>query len=164
RESARRGHWELAERLYRDIVERHPDQVDALEGLGLLALRARRGGEARGWLGRARALAPASARVVGHLAPGLRQSGPLARALARALACHEEACRLAPGDAAALVNRARTERDAGRLADAIESFRRALALRPRSADVWSMLSNALREAGQADPALQAARRALALEP
>src|SRR5262245_3035052 len=47
RASARSGQWELAEQLYRDIVRGRPDQVDALEGLGLLALQARRANEAQ---------------------------------------------------------------------------------------------------------------------
>jgi predicted O-linked N-acetylglucosamine transferase (SPINDLY family) len=160
RASARSGQWELAERLYRDIVRGRPDQVDALEGLGLLALQTRRSDEARTWLERAHALAPGSARIVGHLGLALRQSGQLERALA----CYEDACRLDPSDPALLVNRARAERDAGRLGDAIASFRRALALRPAAADVWSMLSNALRESGDTGEALQAARRALAIDP
>ena len=160
RASARSGQWELAEQLYRDIVRGRPDQVDALEGLGLLALHTRRSDEARAWLERAHALAPGSARIVGHLGLALRQSGQLERALA----CYEDACRLDPSDPALLVNRARAERDAGRLDAAIASFRRAVALRPMAADVWSMLSNALRESGDAGEALRAARRALAIDP
>lgn len=160
RASARSGQSELAERLYRDIVSARPDQVDALEGLGLLALQARRADEARGWLEQAHALAPGSARITGHLGLALRQSGQLERALA----CYEKACALDPGDPALLVNRARAERDAGRLAAAVASFRAALALRPTAADVWSMLSNALREAGDGAEALNAARRALTLDP
>jgi protein O-GlcNAc transferase len=158
--SARSGQWELAERLYRDIVSGRPDQVDALEALGLLALRTRRADEARAWLERAHALAPSSARIVGHLGLALRQSGQLGRALA----CYEEACRLDPADPALLVNRARAERDAGQLGAAIASFRRALELRPLAADVWSMLSNALRESGEESEALAAAERALAIDP
>jgi len=160
RASARSGQWELAERLYRDIVDGRPDQVDALEGLGLLALQTRRSDEARAWLERARTLAPGSARIVGHLGLALRQSGQLERALV----CYEDACRLDPRDPALLVNRARAERDAGRIGDAVASFRSALALRPAAADVWSMLSNALRESGNISEALSAARRALELDP
>lgn len=160
RASARSGQWELAERLYRDIVRGRPDQVDALEGLGVLALQTRRCDEARAWLERAHQLAPHSARIVGHLGLALRQSGQLERALA----CYEDACRLDPSDAALLVNRARAERDAGRLDAAVASFRRAAALRPAAADVWSMLSNALRESGDLCEALRAARQALAIAP
>jgi tetratricopeptide (TPR) repeat protein len=52
----------------------------------------------------------------------------------------------------------------GRRAEAIGSYRQALALNPRLADAWCNLGNALLEEGQAQEAEAACRQALALRP
>jgi protein O-GlcNAc transferase len=154
-----RGQHPAAERLYHEVLGRRPEHVEALEGLGLCALSARRPREAIDWLERARAVSPQSARVIGNLGLALRHDGQRARALQ----CYEQALALDPNDPGLLINRGRALRDAGQLAAAVASFRQAVACEPGSAGSWSMLSNALREAGELDAALEAARRALALD-
>lgn len=154
-----RGQYPAAEQLYRDVIQRAPGHVHALEALGLCALATRRPREAREWLERARGLAPNDARVIGNLALALRQDGELQRAID----CYEQALALSPREPGLLVNRARALRDAGKLGAAVASFRQAAACAPGAASVWSMLSNALREAGELEPALEAARRALELD-
>jgi protein O-GlcNAc transferase len=151
--------WDDAARLYRELLERSPDHVDALEGLGLSALHAERAAEGLDWLTRAKALAPKNARVLANLGVAQRKNG----LLREAIESYREAAALAP-TLATLVNLARAEREAGRLPEAIKTFERAVQLDPRAADAWSMLSNALREAGRLDSALRAAREALALNP
>src|SRR5215831_16367440 len=98
---AERGQWPEAEQLYREVIGRLPDQVDALEGLGLAALASRRPAEALEWLERARERAPKSARIIGNLGLALRHNGQLERAIVR----YEEACALDPTETSVLVNR-----------------------------------------------------------
>jgi len=160
RACAQSGQYPAAERLYREVLGRQPEHVEALEGLGLCALRSRRPREAIDWLERAHALAPQEARLIGHLALALRHDGQLGRAIG----CYDQALALEPKQPGLLLNRGRALRDAGHLEAAVASFRQALDIDPGSASSWSMLSNVLREAGQLDAALDAARRALDIDP
>ena len=160
RVSARSGDWARASRLYLDVLRDAPDQIEALEGLGLLALRADRPAEALDWLSQAERRAPEDVRVLSNL--GLAQGRNGLHEAARA--SHRRALALAPDDPRLLVNLARAEREAGQLDDAIGHFRRALALAPETAEIWSMLSNALRESGQLEEAIDAGRSASAKNP
>jgi protein O-GlcNAc transferase len=155
----RQRRWEDAARLYHELLGRTPDDVDALEGLGLLAVHAGRLAEGLDWLTRAKKQAPQNARVLANLGVAQRRNG-LVR---EALESYREAAAIAP-TVTTLVNLARAERDLGRLPEAIATFQRAVALDPKAVDAWSMLSNALREAGQLDSALRAARNALTHNP
>jgi protein O-GlcNAc transferase len=151
--------WTEAAALYRELLARSPDHVDALEGLGLAALQAGRAAEGLEWLTLARRRAPSNARIIGHL--GLAQK--LSGLSNQAIATYREAVALDP-QPDVLLNLARAEREAGRLAEAILAFERALELEPNSPDVWSMLSNALREAGRHEHAVAAAREAVRRDP
>jgi protein O-GlcNAc transferase len=151
--------WSEASLVYRELLERAPDQVDALEGLGLAALHGGRPAEGLEWLMLARRHAPRNARVIGNLGIAQKQNG----LSGMAIETYREAISIDP-QPAVLLNLARAEREAGRLTEAIEAFQRVVDLDQKSPDAWSMLSNALREAGRHEEALAAARRALALNP
>jgi protein O-GlcNAc transferase len=151
--------WDDAARLYGELLERSPDHVDALEGLGLLAVHAGRAREGLDWLTRAKKQAPKNARVIANLGVVQRKNG----LLREAIESYREAAAIEP-TLGTLVNLARAERETGHLSEAIATFQRAVALHPKAVDAWSMLSNALREAGQLDSALRAARQALAHNP
>jgi protein O-GlcNAc transferase len=153
------GRWDDAVRLYRELLRRVPEQVDALEGMGLAALSAGRSSEGLDWLARAKARAPRNARVLANFGIAQKHNG----LLHEAIATYREAAALEPS-VATLVNLARAEREAGRLPDAIAAFQRALEIDPDAANTWSMLSNVLREAGRFDVAVKTAREALARNP
>jgi predicted O-linked N-acetylglucosamine transferase (SPINDLY family) len=151
--------WDDAARVYRELLERSPDHVEALEGLGLAALHGGRDGEGLAWLTKARERAPENARVVANHGLAQKKNG----LLRDAIETYRRAVALAPSFPT-LVNLARAEREAGRLSEAITTFQRALELDGEAADAWSMLSNALREAGRLDSALAAAREGLSKNP
>lgn len=153
------GRWDAATPCYRAVLAQNPDQLDALEGLGLAALHAQQTGEALRWLERARQRAPANARVLCNLGIALRRNGQLGEAIA----VYQRAFALEPRPTI-LLNLGRAERDAGRLVEAIQAFERALELDRKAPEVWSLLSNALREAGRFDEAVQAGRQAVTLNP
>lgn len=155
----RQQRWPDAERLYRELLAHTPDDVEALEGLGLATLHGGRAAEALDWLSKAKQRAPDSARVLANFGIALKQNGMLGEAIE----AYRAAAALAP-TLATLVNLARAEREAGRLTAAIATFRRAIALDPNAPDAWSMLSNALREDGRFEQAITAAREALARNP
>jgi protein O-GlcNAc transferase len=151
--------WEDAAGLFRELLERFPDHVDALEGLGLAALHGGRAGEGLSWLSRAKERAPDNARVLSNFGIAQKRNG----LLHEAIETYRAAAALGP-TSASLVNLARAEREAGRLPQAIDTFRRAVELDRGAPGAWSMLSNALREAGRLEEALAAAREALARNP
>jgi protein O-GlcNAc transferase len=155
-----RGENAEAAAIYRQIVEQEPAEPDALEGLGLVALKAGQGSEAVNWLTRARRVRPERVGILVNLGVAQRQTG----ALADAIASYEDALAREPEHAPAWLNLARALRDAGRLVEALPAFVKATELDPDGADGWSMLSNAQREAGRVQEALASARRALALAP
>jgi protein O-GlcNAc transferase len=160
RARARAGDWVAASQAYREVLRHDPDQVEALEGLGLAALEQRKPSEALEWLSRALERQPNDARILSNLGVAQGRSG----LHAAAIASYEQAHRERPTDTRVLVNLARAQREAGDLARAIDSFERALSGSPEVPLVWSMLSNALREAGRVDAALDAAEQALARDP
>jgi Flp pilus assembly protein TadD len=69
-----------------------------------------------------------------------------------------------PGDARALSREGFQHFAAGRLAEAVASYRRALDADPGLAIAWNGLSMALQRSGDLDGAIEAGRRLVALEP
>jgi predicted O-linked N-acetylglucosamine transferase (SPINDLY family) len=155
-----RGENAGAAEIYRQIVAREPREADALEGLGLVALRAGQGREAVGWFERARHARPGRAGILVNLGVAQKQTG----ALGAAIASYREAIAHEPTLALAWLNLARALREAGELAQAVPAFYKAAELDAEAPGAWSMLSNALREARRLPESLAAARRALALDP
>jgi protein O-GlcNAc transferase len=151
--------WEDAARVYRQILAEAPEEVDALEGLGLVALQDNRAAEGLEWLRRAHSRAPTNPRLLSNLGIAQKRNG----LLQEAIATYRRAVAFEPS-AVTLLNLARAEREAGQLAAAIGTFQRALELRPDAPEAWSMLSNALREAGRTPEALAAAREAVSRNP
>lgn len=158
-EHADQKRWDEAARLYRELLAQAPDDVAALEGLGLAALHAERAAEGLAWLERAAERDPGNARVLMHLGIALRRNGRIEDAIG----VYRRAIELDPR-ASTLLNLGRAEREAGRVEASIATFRRALELKRDSPEAWSMLSNALRHAGRSSEALDAAREAQRMDP
>jgi tetratricopeptide (TPR) repeat protein len=81
-----------------------------------------------------------------------------------ALPALQRAAEALPSDPEVHNNLGAAQRRAGRLADAVASFRRAIALNANFAEVHNNLGNALNDLGRLDDAVQAFRRALQLKP
>jgi len=160
RAAAQGGEWSAAARLYLEVVRDAPDELAALEGLGLAALQTDRAAEALEWFRRAERCAPDNARVLSNLGIAQTRSGLFGDANRSYRRAHE----LDPKDARVLINLARSEHAAQRPDSAIVMFRRALELSPEAAEAWSMLSNVLRERGEHGEAVQAAQTALSKNP
>lgn len=120
------GRLDEAETLCRDILARHPDQVETLVNLSIVLLRQDKLDEAAAAAERAIELRPAAAEA--HNARGnicVRQGR-----FDQALQSYEQAISLAPQRASFHSNRGSAMQFVGRLDEAIAEFDRAIALQP----------------------------------
>ena len=188
------GRRDRAESLYRKVLQKDPDNADALHLLGVLAHERGRHARAIQLIERAIAILPDFPAARLNLGNAYRMSGSLAQAaesyrraialrpdyaiahcdlaavfnddgdFAAGLESADRAIALQPDLAEAHVNRATALLGLRRLAEAEAEFRRALALQPDRTEVLSALGAVLGGLGRADEALACFRRALELEP
>jgi predicted O-linked N-acetylglucosamine transferase (SPINDLY family) len=160
RAAAQRAEWDVAARLYQQVLTLVPDQAEALESLGSVLLRLQQPAQAAQWLDRARKRTPSSARLLGLLARAQRQSG----ALADAVETYRSALAVDARQAQLWVELGLAQNEAREPAAAVESFSKAIQLEPHSARLWHALAQALCAAGKPAEGLQAERQALAKNP
>lgn len=104
------------------------------------------------------------------MAPSLKELNEKAKALkaagrlAEAVAVHQEAARLAPGDGIALHNLAATLGDAGRNAEAAQTAKQALATGLDAPETWLVLARALLSLERLDEAENAYRQVIRRRP
>jgi protein O-GlcNAc transferase len=190
----RQGRAREAKALYERILAQDPNDLGALQGLGVLAAQTGQFQIAGSLLERAATLGPREPEVHFHRG-NLFNRMELAE---QALAAYDQAIALKPDHAAAHANRGavlgkmdRGEeaiealdraiaaapdfvmahfnrgnalQQAGQLAGAVESYDRVLALEPGHAYAWNNRGNALKEMGRNEEALAALARAIALAP
>jgi tetratricopeptide (TPR) repeat protein/ubiquinone/menaquinone biosynthesis C-methylase UbiE len=155
-----RGQLGEAERLYRQVLARHPDHPDALNLLGVLALQTGRNEQAIGLIERALARNDQVADFHNNIAEAYRRVGRL-----EAAAGHfAKAAELEPAFAEAHQNLAATLRAQGKWDVAAARYRRLIELRPQLAEGHSGLADMLLHQGQFTEAVARYRQALALKP
>ena len=159
-EHYRAGRLTEAESLYRAILDKHPDNVDAIQGLAVLWHQRGRPEEALALFRRAIALDPNSRVADRQLGRLLEQRGDLEGAAI----CYRRSARLRPLDAAAQTDLARALAGQGKVAEAIEHYRRAVALAPNDAWGHVALGNTLLREGAVVAASASYERALAISP
>ena len=156
----RAGRLTEAESLYRAVLDKHPDNVDAIQGLAALCHRRGRPDEALALFRRAIALDPDSRVADTQLGRLLEQRGDWAGAAI----CYRRAARLRPLDAWSHIALGNALLSEGAVADASASYERALAINPDSAEAHGNLGEALRRTGRLSEAVAACERALVLQP
>jgi tetratricopeptide (TPR) repeat protein len=174
-----------AEGLFRKVLNERPDDVTALEGLGVLVLQQGRAGEAVDLFARGLAIQPDSSRLCANLGEALRSTGRLDEALVHlcrateldpefaqawnslgllaharghydyAETAYREALRLRPNFAAAHVNLANAQLGRGRIPQAAESLRQALRIEPHHGVALMNLARVLAETRQPEVADEA---------
>ena len=150
------GRLAEAERLYRDVLAKAPNQPDALHFLGVLESQRGRYEQALALMDRASKITPGNTALIYNRANVLRDMGQLEKALAG----YNAALQLKKDNAAALNNRGTVLHSLGRFREAIDSFDSVLRINPGHTDALINRGNALMELGRATEALQSYERAL----
>ncbi len=166
-DSLRRGlEWHRAGRLaeaeaeYKGVLERAPQQSDALHLMGLAARDGGRPEEALGWIA-------AAIRARADVAAYHNNLGLVLAALGRhrdACLCYAQALALQPGYLEAHINFGNALQSLGEAAGAIDQYRQALQADANSAGARNNLANVLAAAGRTEEAEGWLRSALAIEP
>ncbi|MBI5137483.1 MAG: tetratricopeptide repeat protein [Nitrospirae bacterium] len=156
----RAGRLKDAERLYRHVLSRQPNQPDALHFLGMALLQQGKAAEAAKALHAAARARPERADTRAFLATALQQAGRLEEAIATM----EQAVAMAPEQAAPHYNLGIMLRAAGRVEAALAAYRRAVALQPGFAEAQYNLGNLLHEGGAFEAAAAAFQAAIASQP
>jgi tetratricopeptide (TPR) repeat protein len=155
------GRTAEAERLFREVLREQPDDVAALEGLGVLLLQQGRPGEAAALFARVLAVEPDSPpRLRANLGEALRSLGRLDEALEHL----RRATELDPGLAQAWNSLGLLAHARGHYDYAEVAYRESLRLRPKFVPSHINLANALLARGRMGEAVEELRRALEIEP
>jgi tetratricopeptide (TPR) repeat protein len=190
----RAGRLDLAEEIYRRVLDAEPQHADALHLTGLIALE--RGDDRRALEFLERAIHADAGQGVFHnslgrvcaslgdfpqaercyrrateLAPDLAEAhynlGNVLRAIGKpadAVACYGRALQRKPDYVKAYVNLGIAQKDLGLLDEAIASYRAAIALDPRCAEAYLNQGNALHDQGKSAEGIACLRHALSLKP
>lgn len=153
------GRLAQAELLYREVLNAHPDQPDALHLLGVLYLQVGQTPRAAELIDRAVSLAPNHS--------NLNNLGEALRALQRhldAIACYQRAIALNAGAVDPLGNLGLAMIELGRYDEAEKALSRASQLAPERADLHTKLCLARTRLGDPHGAVLAGRRAVELRP
>ncbi len=154
------GNWEAAETVCTELLARQPEHPEALHLRGVIATRRGQHEDACGWLERAAALAPRTARIHYHLGNARLAAG----AFAAAEAAFRQAAALDPGLPEALNNLGNALKQQDRLPEAIACYRAVLERHPSFAPALYNLGRALIEQGDPAAAVACLRAALATPP
>jgi protein O-GlcNAc transferase len=154
------GRLEIAEVLYRRVLDAAPAHADAWHLWGMVAYGQGRYEEAVERIGRAIALCPETAVYHSNLGEVYRAAGKIAEAGA----CYRRALELRPDWAELHNNLGNACKTLGRLAEAEACYRRAVELRPHLVGACYNLANVLQLQSRLAEAETWARRAVELQP
>jgi predicted O-linked N-acetylglucosamine transferase (SPINDLY family) len=154
------GQLPQAEALCRQVLAREPQNFNALQLLGHVALQSRDYPGAAQWLAAARSINPANAAVHSNLAVALLAL----RQPREALECCDRALALKPQYPEAHCNRGNALCALDRPDDALASFGQAISLTPGFYDAHAGRSNALLTLKRYEEALSSCDRALQIAP
>ena len=154
------GRYAEAELIYRQILDRRPDDAEVMSRLGAALAAQGRLDEMLSTLQRAVEIDPGLVEAHNNLGAGFRLQGRLDDAVAasrRALAIN-------PDHVSAHVNLGAALQGLGRIDDAVASYRKAITLKPDLAAPHVNLGIALQGLGRIDDAVASYRQALAIAP
>lgn len=159
-EHHRRGELAQAESIYRQVLAREPQNIQALNLLASLALQSSRFDEGIALLQRAVGIAPGVVELRCNLGAAHLQ----ARQYGQALRVLNEAIRRHPKAVSPIYNRALVLQEMDRFDESAAAFRRCLELEPNHVVALNNLGNILGKRGKPDEGLRYLDRALALRP
>jgi len=153
------GRLQEAGRIYQSVLDRNPNDSDALHLLGLVAHQLGQHQPAVQLISRAIAIKPSSA-YYANLAEVWRALGQLDNSIE----CSRTALALQPAYPEAANHLGLALMQQGRLAEAIEQFQAALRVRPNFAIVHTNLADAFRTQGEVESAIKHYRKAIECDP
>ncbi len=156
----RAGRLLEAERLYREILERQPENAAAWHLRGVVSFQLDKAAEAATYIARAVELKPDFAEAHSDLGVAYQALGKLNEALAS----YQRALQLMPSHADAQFNLGTVLKQLGMLDQAAVAYGRAVELKPNDAQAWNNFGIVFRELGQLTAAEECYRRALAIRP
>jgi len=155
----RMGNLRAAMDGYIQVLQRDPQNADALYYVAMVAMQEGNYAEGVKLAQRALSIAP-QARVHNLLGQAYARVGDLQQAIAG----YDHAIRMQPDFADAYGNRANVYVMVGRLSEALADYDRALALRPNSFEDWGNRGALLHDIDRLDEALASYERAIAVKP
>ncbi len=188
------GELKKAEKLYRSVLKRHPQQVDGLQLFGTLCLQKGDHKSAIKNIRKAITLKPDVSSFHNNLAEALAAQGYLQQALPsydkaivldpfnaeaynnkgatlkalgeypQAIVCYQKACELKPNYPEALANLGNVHRIQGLLPEAARYFQQCLAIAPQYVHASAGLADTYEDQGDLDLALESAEQALKIDP
>ncbi|NOU00461.1 MAG: tetratricopeptide repeat protein [Gallionella sp.] len=154
----RAGKLDEAEAAYQALLQKHPQDSDALHYLGLIAYQKQAYSEAANYIQAAihiQSNVPAYFSNLGNVYKGLGQFDA-------AIAAFLEAVRLDPAFQAAYSNLGNAYKECGQLDQAITSYLKAIELKPDFPEAYNNLGVVLRIQGKLDEAVASFRKATSL--
>jgi tetratricopeptide (TPR) repeat protein len=142
------------------VLDSDPDNVHALNLLGMLYVNNFRPDDAVLCISKAMKLAPKNPESHANLALAYKDQGKLPRAVEH----FRRSIRLDPNNPMTYNNLGNVLREQGKPREAIREYEKALKLQPEFGQCWSNFSAALNEADQRKAAHRAVNRAIELEP
>lgn len=146
--------------LYQQILQKDPDNTDALHLLGNIACQMGDAALAVNLIGRAHELLPTNLAYLNSLGMALRMQGQYEASIAR----YTQAMGLAPESASVHFGMANTYLAMGQVGKAEQGFREALALKPDFFEACYNLANLQKSRGEHAAAVDSYQRAIALQP
>lgn len=159
-EHHRAGRLDAAEKLYRRVIDGDPDNSDALNLLGVIALGRAQYGEAKMFFQRAVAAGPLVPDVHFNFGNLLATTGEFDAAVMS----YTRAIELSPDHLRGHVSLSQCLLSLRRFDEAISILKKAEKIEPANADIQLLLSNASADIDRLQDALLHIRRAIALNP
>ncbi|WP_432808935.1 tetratricopeptide repeat protein [Pantanalinema sp. GBBB05] len=154
------GNLVEAERLYRQVLQQDPDQVEALHAIGVIVCQSGQLETAENYLRRVVTLSPQFAQAWGNLGGVVQQRGRVEEAIGY----YQQAIALDPLYADAHQNLAVALQEQERLEEAIVHCQQAIALKPQIADLYYNLGFMLRRLNRLEEAIVQYRQAIQRRP
>jgi tetratricopeptide (TPR) repeat protein len=156
------GRLSQAEQLYRQILQQQPQQVDALNLMGVIACQQGRLDEGIALYRQALALRPGYVSARENLSVALWKQGK--QLIEEAIASYTQIITFQPENLQAYHNLGIILIEQGKLDEAISYYLQALSVQPNDAIALNTIGTVLQQQGKATTAIAYHRRALAIRP
>ncbi len=154
------GKLTAAAKLYNNILNEQPDNIDVIFLTGTLNLQQRNFEIACMFFRKVLKLNPDYAMAHNNLGIALHESGKIDEAIK----CYKKAIKLKPNYSTTYFNLGNTLKQQGKLEGAVVNYKKAIELNPNDATIYGNLGNTFKEQGKLDEAVECYKQASRLNP